>query len=86
MLMENNSVLVLAIAFAILLVFAGFGMMSPSSYGRYGGMYGMMGGLYGGFGLMWAFGGLLMILIFVALVLFILWLAKHLTEDKRRKK
>ena len=77
---DNNNLLIgIVIAVAIFLVFGmfGFGGMMPG--------YGMMGNLGYGFGAMWIFGFLFMALILIALVLFILWLAKQLQNNNRKR-
>lgn len=76
--MENKeTVMWIVIALAILIFFSGFGMMG--GYG-YGGMVNMMYGSYGTgatfFG--WIYG----ILIVVALVLFIIWIARRIQAEK----
>lgn len=74
---QNNIALAIVIALVVILLYGGFGMMG------FGGTGGMMSGFYGGFGFMWLFGGLIMILVIVALVLFIFWLIKQLRREKR---
>jgi len=79
--MENNNLLIgIAIAVAIFLLFGMFGFG-----GMMGGYGGMMGNWGYGFGGMWIFGFLFMALILIALVLFILWLAKQLQNDSRKR-
>ena len=63
--------------FVVSILFNGYGMMG---YNRYG--YGMMTGFGSyGFGFMWIFGLIFMILVIIALVLFILWLARCSRND-----
>lgn len=73
---NEELVTVLIILVAILFLFGGAGMMG---YG------GMMGGLSYGFSGMLLFGWLFMVLLLVALVLFILWLAKQLGKKNGNK-
>lgn len=77
---ENNIALAIVIAFLVLFLFGGFSMMG------FGGFGGMMGRYYEGFGFMWPFGGLIMLLIVIALVLFIFWLINQMREEKSRRK
>ena len=79
---ENNTIIVVIVLLLIFLAFGGFEMMG---YNNYGGMYRMMNGFYGGFGFMWIFGGLIMILVLITLVLFIIWLIKQLSDERGRK-
>ena len=80
--MENNNNLIIGIVVAIA-VFLLFGMFG---FGGMMGGYGMMGNWGYGFGGMWIFGALFMTLILVALILFILWLAKQLQNDKDKRR
>lgn len=74
--MKTKSLLI----FGILLVLTSF--ISAANYDYGYGMMGMMSGAYGfGFGIL---GGLIMILIIVALVLLIVWLVKQI--DKKNGK
>ena len=71
---KDNTILIIALVVLGLLLLGSFGfggMMSSSNLG-----YGMMSG----FGGMWIFGWLFMILIVVALILFIVWLAKEIQK------
>ncbi|MFH1325373.1 MAG: hypothetical protein ABIH49_01210 [archaeon] len=78
---NNETIMWILIAIAVIVVFSGFGAMRFGSYG-YGGMRGMM---YGGYGSgMMFFGWLYGILILVALVLFIVWLFKQIQNPKRK--
>jgi len=43
-------------------------------------MYGMMNGIFGNFGFMSAFGGVFMLLLTIALILFIIWLLKQIKD------
>jgi len=74
--MKNNETLVwvIVIVAVLVLVFGGLGM----GFGGYGGMMNMMYGDYGS-GMMF-FGWLYGILILIALVLFIVWLAKQIQK------
>ncbi len=79
--MKNNDQwiwIVIAICAILLINFFGFSRM---------GRYGMRGGFYsniiGGFG-MGFFGWIFMLLIIVALVLLIVWLAGQIKESKKR--
>lgn len=73
---EDNSLLIAVIVLLVLLVFSSsIGMMG------FGGMGGMMTMMVGSFGLgMLLFGWLFGILIFVALILFIVWLIKQIQK------
>ena len=89
--MENNKTAWLVggiVALALLFVmpwggrWGGFcGMMGSYDPGSYGGNYGW-GMMSGGFG----FGWLFMILVVVALVLLIIWLAQQLQKHERRSR
>jgi len=70
---ENLIWIVLGIAIVVLL-FGGVGM----GFGGYGGMSSMMYGSYGS-GMM-LFGWLYGVLIFVALILFIIWMVKQIQK------
>ena len=74
--MKNNETMVwvIVIVAVLVLVFGGLGM----GFGGYGGMMGMMYGTYGS-GMMF-FGWLYGVLILVALVLFIVWLARQIQK------
>ncbi|MEK6914376.1 MAG: hypothetical protein AABW83_01885 [Nanoarchaeota archaeon] len=83
--MEDNQIIVIiVIAVILLFFFGGFGMMG---YGGYGSMMGnMMNWTYGGgFGTMMLFGLTIWILIVIALVLFIIWLARQLENTKKKR-
>ena len=72
---EDNSLLIVVIVLLVLLFFSGgIGMMG---FG-YGGMMTMMAGTFG-LGMM-LFGWLFGVLIFVALILFIVWLIKQIQK------
>ncbi len=70
---NNNPLIGIVIAVAVFLLLGMFG------FG------GMMGNWRYGFGGMWIFGFLFMALILTALILFILWLAKQLQKNNKRK-
>ena len=74
--MKNNETIVwvIVIVAVLVLIFGGVGM----GFGGYGGMMGMMYGTYGS-GMMF-FGWLYGVLILVALVLFIVWLARQIQK------
>ena len=72
---QDNTLAWIIIAALIIFLFGGFGM---TGFG-YGGMMGNYG-----FSGMWIFGWLFMALIFVALILFIVWLIKQLQNPQRR--
>ncbi|MBS3086088.1 hypothetical protein J4422_00100 [Candidatus Pacearchaeota archaeon] len=74
--MKNNETMVwvIVIVAVLVLIFGGVGM----GFGGYGGMMGMMYGTYGS-GMMF-FGWLYGVLILVALVLFIVWLARQIQK------
>ena len=76
---DNEKIVWIVVALAVLLFLGGFGMMGFGSYG-YGGVMGMMYGSYG-IGAMF-FGWLYGLLILTALVLFIIWLVKKINPDK----
>ena len=80
--MEDNNNLLIGIVIAVA-IFSVFGMFGFG--GMMGGYGGMMGNWGYGFGGMWIFGFLFMALILIALVLFILWLAKQLQNDSRKR-
>jgi uncharacterized membrane protein len=48
--------------------------------------HGMMSSFYGGhgYGFMWIFGWIFMLLVFIALILFIVWLIKQIQEPVRK--
>jgi uncharacterized membrane protein len=72
---EDNSLLIAVIVLLVLLVFSsGIGMMG---FGP-GGMMGMMAGTLG-IGMM-LFGWLFSVLVFIALILFIVWLVKQIQK------
>ena len=72
--MKNESIIWIILAIVALALIASFG------FGGYGGYGGMMGG-YGSYGSgMMFFGWLYGILILIALVLFIMWLAKQIQK------
>ncbi len=82
--MKNNETLMwILIAIAVIVVFSGFGAMRFSGSYGYGGMMNMMYGSYGG-GMMF-FGWLYGILILIALVLFIVWLWNQIQNPRKRK-
>ncbi len=68
---QNNALTWSVIAVIIILLFGGFGMMGFP-----------FGGMMYGFSGMWIFGWLFMVLILVALVLFIIWLIKEISDKK----
>ena len=78
---DNETIVWILIVVAVIFVFSGFGMFGyvGTSYG-YSGMMGNYG-----FSGMWVFPWILMTLIFVALILFIIWLARQLQNPRRRK-
>lgn len=77
---ENNTIVIALIAVLIVL---SFGFISPyGMMGNYSG-YGMMSRFFPAFGFMWIFGGLFMILIAIALILFIVWLIKQIQGGKK---
>ena len=76
---NDNLVIAIVIIVAVVILSSGFGMMG------FGGGYGMMGISNYGFGGMWIFGFFFMTLIFVALILFIFWLAKQLQRDNKKR-
>lgn len=84
---NSDSNLIISVLAALLILFA-FTSVGRMGYGGYGGMmnygYGMMSGGYG-FGGMYIFGWLMMILVIIALVLFIIWLIKQISGERRRK-
>ncbi|HLF54086.1 MAG TPA: hypothetical protein VI544_02810 [Candidatus Nanoarchaeia archaeon] len=76
---------IVLISAIVVITIAIFGFVSQSGttnfdYGNYG--YGMMGNFFMGFGFMWMFGFLFMTLIIIALVLFIIWMAKQINKQK----
>ena len=74
---ERNILIIVVVVLLFFFLFGGFGMMGYNNYG-----YGMMGNIMGfsGFGFMWLLGWLFMILIIVALVFLIIWLAKQIQK------
>ena len=78
---EDNSLLIVVIVLLVLLFFSiVFGVFG------FGGMGGMMNMMYGGFGVgMMLFGWLFGVLVFVALILFIVWLIKQINQSKKVK-
>jgi len=79
---ENEITILVVVVLALVLLFGGFGMMGFSSYGYGGMMNWMYSGFGAGFGFMWLFGGIVTILIVVALVLSIVWLIKQIQNGK----
>ena len=73
---EDNSLIIAIIVLLVFLVFSsGVGMIG------FGGMGGMMGMMYSSFGTgMMLFGWLFSILVFIALILFIVWLMKQIQK------
>lgn len=84
---NSDSNLIISVLAALLILFA-FTSVGRMGYGDYGGMmnygYGMMSGGYG-FGGMYIFGWLIMTLVLIALVLFIMWLIKQISGERRQK-
>lgn len=70
---NNETIMWIVIAIAVILVFSGFGMMGFP----FGGM------MYGSFGFP-LFGWLFMILITVALVFLIIWLFQQIQNPRKR--
>jgi len=77
---DNETIIWILVAVAVIFVFSGFGMFGVGTSYGYSGMMGNYG-----FSGMWVFGWLFMTLIFVALILFIIWLARQLQNPRRRK-
>lgn len=77
--MEHQETIIIALI-VILVALSGFGMMGFGGDSRYG----MMSGY--GWGYMSIFGGLMMILVLIALSLFIIWFIKQLTGHERKRK
>ncbi len=74
--------LVLMIVLIILALFVFSNLFGYGTRGYNYGMMGMMNNFFGGFGFMWLYGSLFMILIFVALVLFVVWLVRQLQQPQ----
>lgn len=76
---QDNTLAIVLVVILVLFLFgasAGFGMMGC----------GRMMGSYEGLGFTWIFMSLIWILVIIALVLGILWLAKQLEKDRKKKK
>ena len=83
-----NVLAIVVFLFFVLILFSGFGMMG---FGGFGHMYGFSGmcANVGGIWCYWpswmfVFGFLFCTLVFIALVLFIVWLLKQLQKGGRR--
>jgi uncharacterized membrane protein len=73
------------ISLFIIVISLGIGLVSAhgESEVNYDGHHGMMSGFYGMYG-MGVFGWIFMLLVFIALVLFIVWLVRQLQEGGRK--
>ncbi len=82
--MKNESLILIIVG--VVALFLIVGVMTNVAYGsQYSGYGGMMGMMYGG-GFSWIFGWLFMGLIFVALILFIMWMMQQLEQNGGKRK
>ena len=77
--MKDNDIIIWTLV-ALVVIVALFGFPRMMGYDSYNYGYGMMSG----WGFMSIFGPMFMILVTVALVLFIIWIAKQIQNTERR--